>query len=426
MAFSASAFAVDVKFSGEFYAAHMFLDKTTFKKDTATDGPSTALFFQRLRVRTDFVVSPGLSVITRMDIMERAWGATRSTPGTTADSYSQGTAAENENIAFDYAYLQYATPIGIFAAGWMGEGGWGTIFGNTAIFGNQLAKLSYTIPVGNFMGIIQYGQSYEGSMTRKNAAGYADDDVQHLYLMGIYNYKGGDAGLIYIFIRNATTRPASDYQGKMHGLSPYFRATLGPVKLQGEVWYYFGQQREYDVTGTDVDYDAWGGWLDAVATFGPVYVGGTFAYLQGDNDSTDTKNHQVVSGGWDWQPTLLMFNAGTRYYWAGSIAGHGTSADNGAMSNAWFYQVRAGVKPTEKLDIMTSLSYAYADKKPSGYDSDVYGWEVDVTGTYKITNNLSYMLGVGYMVVGDYYKATSTANNLDNNFIVLNKLTLTF
>jgi len=240
---------------------------------------------------------------------------------------------------------------------------------------------------------------------------------------------GGNAGLIYIFIRNATTRPTLDYQGKMHGLSPYFKATLGPVFLQGEVWYYFGKQKEYDVTGTDVDYDAWGGWLDATATFGPVYVGATFAYLMGDDDSTDDKNHQVVSGGWDWQPTLLMFNS-TRYYWAGSLAGNtGAASDNGAMSNAWFYQVRGGVKPTEKLDIMMSLSYAYADKPvkvgTTEYD-DEYGWEIDVTGTYKITNNLSYMLGVGYMVVGDYYKGTSTTTDVDNNFIILNKLTLTF
>ncbi len=32
MAFSASAFAVDVKFSGSFYAAGMYLDKTNLQK----------------------------------------------------------------------------------------------------------------------------------------------------------------------------------------------------------------------------------------------------------------------------------------------------------------------------------------------------------------------------------------------------------
>jgi hypothetical protein len=60
MTLSVPVFALDVKFSGEFYAAGMYLDKTKFVKDTGTDGPSTAFYFQRLRVQTDFIVSPGL------------------------------------------------------------------------------------------------------------------------------------------------------------------------------------------------------------------------------------------------------------------------------------------------------------------------------------------------------------------------------
>ena len=69
--FSTAAFAVDVKVSGEFYAAGVYLDKTTLTDDR---GPSTAFYFQRLRVRTDFIVSPGLTLVTRADAMERAWG----------------------------------------------------------------------------------------------------------------------------------------------------------------------------------------------------------------------------------------------------------------------------------------------------------------------------------------------------------------
>ncbi len=71
-AFSTSAEAVDLKFSGEYYAAGMYMDKTDLRKD---HGPSTAFYYQRLRVRTDFIVAPGLTLITRFDAMERAWGA---------------------------------------------------------------------------------------------------------------------------------------------------------------------------------------------------------------------------------------------------------------------------------------------------------------------------------------------------------------
>ena len=96
------------------------------------------------------------------------------------------------------------------------------------------------------------------------------------------------------------------------------------------------------------------------------------------------------------------------------------------MTNAWFLQGRAGVRPIAALDIMASLSYAQADKKPLGVINDLYGWEVDVTGTYKLTNNLSYMLGVGYLFTGDYYKGASNTNRVNDNYLLINKLTLTF
>jgi hypothetical protein len=74
---------------------------------------------------------------------------------------------------------------------------------------------------------------------------------------------------------------------------------------------------------------------------------------------------------------------------------------------------------------MASLSYAQADQKNSSLKAD-YGWEVDVTATYKITNNLSYMLGAAYLFTGDYYKGESLDNRVNNNYMLINKLTLTF
>jgi len=137
--FSVSAFAVDVKFSGSYFVAGMYQDKTNFLKggyyqDPATltplysDGPSTAFYYQRLRLKTEFTISKGLKFISRMDVLERSWGATRSASGTTADSQSAGTRAENENVAIDWAYLEYESPIGYFNAGISEDNVWGTVF----------------------------------------------------------------------------------------------------------------------------------------------------------------------------------------------------------------------------------------------------------------------------------------------------------
>ncbi|MCK7506740.1 MAG: hypothetical protein MZV70_23510 [Desulfobacterales bacterium] len=97
------------------------------------------------------------------------------------------------------------------------------------------------------------------------------------------------------------------------------------------------------------------------------------------------------------------------------------------MTNAFFAQLRGGLRPVDKLDIMASVSWAKADKTPAAvWVGREYGYEVDLTGTYKITNNLSYMLGAAYFFTGDYYKGASDANEVDDNFMVINKLTLTF
>ena len=64
---------------------------------------------------------------------------------------------------------------------------------------------------------------------------------------------------------------------------------------------------------------------------------------------------------------------------------------------------------------------------PGGWAGSSYGWELDVSGTYKMTNNLSYMVGAGYWWVGDYYKGlASEQNDVRDEYMFINKLTLTF
>jgi hypothetical protein len=36
------------------------------------------------------------------------------------------------------------------------------------------------------------------------------------------------------------------------------------------------------------------------------------------------------------------------------------------------------------------------------------------------------MLGAGYLWTGDYYKGTNAASSVTNNYLLINKLTLTF
>jgi hypothetical protein len=435
LAFSTTVFALDVKFSGEFYVAGMYLDKTSLQKDTATTGPSTAFYFQRLRVRTDFVVSPGLTLITRFDAMERAWGAARFAPGTALAVDSAGTTAENENIAFDWAYINYMSPIGMFEVGYMNDGSTGTIFGNSLV---PAGRIKYAYIMGPFRVNLDITQVKDQSLTAKfTTISAADADNVKYGLEGVYSWKNGLAGAKATYYRYAEKRPATAATPNHNMLTytlltPYTIFKIGPVDIQAEFNYAFGNTKYEDGFAdsngqTDIKLENISGWIDAMATFGPVYFGGTFAYVSGDNpDTKDKQEGGTLNGGRDWNPCLILFNFYDRGYWVGALAGNGTSTNIGPMTNAFFYQGRFGMKPTDKWDIMASLAYSNADKKPTGFGSDQYGYELDVTATYKITNNLSYMLGVGYLWAGDYFKGTAPASSVANDYMLINKLTLTF
>lgn len=435
---STTIFAADVKFTGSFYAAGMYLDNTSFMGN-GSEKPSTAFYYQRMRIRAEFIASPALKLVTQFDAMERMWGHVRSTvPLVTAnDVDSYGTRAENENIAFDYAYVWYASKIGIWEVGIMEDGVWGTQFGDNS---EPEGKIKYTFIKMPFIAGLQIVKLNEFSDNAVNASVYSDRDVDKYQGFFIFNWKGGQAGVLGIFINNRSMKPSfwpvvSSYTQQVYGALPYVKAKFGPVAVEAEAWYLTGKVMKWQdefpaILLNDIDLSAWSVYVNAVADFNMFYFGGTFAYLSGDDPTTTDKiegGAGTVNGGRDWNPCLIMFNW-DRNYWAGAMAGYGVTADSGVMTNAYFGQLKAGVRPISDLDIALSVAYAKADKLPTGYFEKDYGWEVDVTATYKITNNLSYMLGAGYLFTGDYYEATRAVitDNVEDNFIVLNKLTLTF
>jgi len=433
--FCTSALAVDVKVSGSFYAAGLYQDKTTVMKNVANEGPSTAFYYQQLRVKTEFIIAPGLKLVTRFDALERSWGATRSTPGTAVLAESAGTRAENENIAFDLAYVSYKSPIGTFEVGYREKGLWGTDFANNAVYQGMIYWSNWFAPIGAFAWA-QVAKVTDSSFSSINNTAYSDlDNDEYLGGVNFYGIKNVEFGFMYDYCRYAGGRngsPYGPYYGYLsigHLFEFYGKAKAGPVKLEAEVDYVFGDWSKMDnsAAAPNTSLSQFAAYAKAVADIGPAYVGGIFAYIQGDDPgTTDKKEGGFINGGRDWNPCLIMFNY-DRTYWAGNLNGYNSSSLNNQMANAWFFQLLAGVKPISKLDVMATVSYANADKKPTAkWQYNDYGTEVDLTATYKITQNLSYMLGGGYLFTGKYFKGESDSNELRDNFMVVSKLTVTF
>jgi len=475
MAFSAQAFAVDVKVSATFYEAGMYQDKISFAKNgyyvnsagslvPDNGGPSTAFFYQRLRVETDLILSPSLKLITRFDAMERIWGGARSAPDTTTDIQSSGTRAENENIAFDWAYLEYTSPIGMFDVGYMDDGGWGTIFGDSSV---PRGIVSWAAQQGPWTAFFQILKINDNSNSAVHVTNVTDNDTDKYQAGFMYETKGFQTGLLGIYYRDASNRPifspgTSGYPptgtdmgvtANVFVLQPYAIVNIGPVKLQAELDYAWGSIKA-DIPpaylfGNDLKVDNLAGWIDATVNLKQFYFGGSIAYVAGSDfhkfASDGTIKGGFLTGGMDWNPTLILFN-NERNYWAGAIRGNAGSSTNNnylgnlfglndtGMYNAWFLQGRVGVRPVDKLDIQASISHAVADSTSwegnlVGYPdfvSDNYGTEIDLIATYKITNNLSYMAGFGYLFTGDYFKGIDASVDVRDNYLFLNKITLTF
>ena len=423
LAFSASVFAADVKFSGSYFVAGMYQDDTTFIK--GEEGyPSTAFYYQRLRVRADVLVSPGLKLVTRFDAMERIWGGARSNPtdltSLIGDIDSAGSRAENQNIAFDWVYIEYASRLGVFTVGYQEDMAWGTKF---ADWSRPAGKIAWSYTTGGLTLMADVAKILDlSSSSVIGTAPFNDGDIDKYSVAAKYAWNKGEAGLKFAYLRSAALRTPEDFTTNLYAVVPYAKAKVGPIALEAEVDYYWGNIVHGDSFGTKFRLNSLGVYVDALADLGKFYAGGTFAYLSGDGNILDDKLKLMVAGK-DWMPCLLLFNF-ERTYWAGPIDGN--IPDFGIMYNAWFYQLRGGVRPVADLDLGISLAYANADKKLFPGMKKDYGWEMDVTANYKITNNLSYMLGVGYLWTGKYWRGDETDLDVKNNYLVINKLTLTF
>jgi len=443
--FALSASAADVKFSGSYYLAGIYADNNSLTEESARATSSQALYYQRLRIQTEFKVAEGLALVTRFDALEKKWGeGTTATGWRASNAYdvtnrsSTGLAGKKvqENIEFERAYLDFTTKIGRFNIGYQNFVAWGTMFLDTHI---TRPGFKYFVPVGPFTLVA----AIEKTVDQNTGAGVNSDADNNIYDLGaIYKFGKGEAGLLYQLGDTKINRPGvGGWRTQLHILDGYFKAKFGPVYFEAEGAYGTGDLMKFDVVpagGTNVSAEAMALYLHAKADLGPAYVGGMFIYIRGDDWGTTDKVEGTMMtallAGDAFNPCLMLWS-GEYTTWVANMAGNAVGANpwtggsNGIttyMDNTWFYQVYAGFKPVAKADLMASVTYAYADKKPTAYTSDVYGTEVDVTLKYKLFDNLEYMIGGAYLFAGDYFKGTNGNFKVKDNYLVMHKFTLNF
>jgi len=435
-AFSMTASAVDVKFGGQYYLSGVYWANSGAVKDD--DHTSRAFFYTRTRIQPVFTIAEGLTFTMRLDALEKQWGQTNFKNVNYSDeplsrkqnpTYEPGRGVQ-ENIEFERAYVTAKTAIGAFQVGYQMADVWGTAFSDSE---TTRPRIVYLLPVGPVTIQAVYEKFYESDTAVPYGAAKrrVDADYDTYALAPIVKFPGGEGGLLMKYYVNKSQRDDTvsavgvGYQSKTWLVAPYMKATFGPVYVEAEFDYMGGKYAEFEHGLGDIDLQSWAAYAKVQGNFGPAYAGGQFGYATGTAaDEKEKIKTYPGGGGTSWNPALILMNDDLNTWGGGGV----TSNPPGVTSkklNMMLAQMYGGFKVTPKFELFGAVTYAKVNEKLNAVD-DKLGWEVDMTATYKIYDNLSYMVGAGYLFVGDYFKGASQHKEVDNDYLLINKLTLAF
>ncbi|MCL5809064.1 MAG: hypothetical protein M1418_11115 [Deltaproteobacteria bacterium] len=432
LAFGMTASAADVKFSGSWYVVGLYENNQQISDKDHTY--SRAFFYTRTRLQPVFQIAEGLTFTTRMDAIEKVVGDTNWRGGFDDKMSSRRQNASNtnpkiqESFEFERAYVTFKTAVGQIDAGYFSSGKWGTDFGDNE---QTRPRIKLTAPIGPLTLLAVYEKQFEADQSKAGTAPntYAhevDKDNDNVVLAGVFSFKGGNTGLLYKYTMNNSgmVPVATAYKTKVHALIPFVKATFGPVYVEGELIYVFGKAAEFVSGVGDIDKKGLGAYVKARAKFGPAYAGGSILYSSGDDNTKDDKN-EVGPESQDLDVGLILGNDALQTWTASDGNGGKYAAFDSGKTNALMFSAFGGFNPTPKTNVEMIIVKAQRDKVAAGWEKDL-GWEFDIKASYKIYDNLTYMVGAGYLMAGDYFKGASQSNKIDNDYLLMNRLSLSF
>lgn len=194
-----------------------------------------------------------------------------------------------------------------------------------------------------------------------------------------------------------------------------------------DVNYYFGKVAAFDSGANERDYVALGAYIKAKVNMGLAYVGISALYSSGDegSDKTRVKAGPQSQG---FHVGLILGNDALQIWEAsgGNGGAKGVNPFDGDKAGSVMYSVFGGFNTTPKLNVKAMLVTATRNKRSAKYVSKAMGTEFDITAEYQIYDNLSYMVGAGYLWSGDYFKGNYAASVVGSDYILMNRLSLSF
>ena len=396
---AAPAMAIDADFSG-YYKVRGFSDSHYGLRDTDA---SSSYMDMELELNTVFKVTDNLSLTTKiMGLSGKKWGDT--------DDYAN-------DLDIDHVYMTIKSGIGTFVIGRMAAGTFGTSFVDSEYEGDRIVfkKAIDNLHLG---AVIQ-------KLTEQDAGKTASDEDMDIYwLFGKYKTEDVAAGLLYGFKNVKTTATQT---GKFHILDPYFTAKFGPLALQGELLYIFGETDYDDAATADLDKKELAYNLEATYDLEMASVQAGYAFFSGDVNPAADDDKAFSGWGGDrlWEKLFILTTDENEYLHNG-LGGEGNlSRDGYATCGANIYYAGASFTPMENLDLGLVIGYAEADEVTAPTEDDI-GYEYDLTLNWKIYDNLTYSAIAAFLEAGDYWKGGDATVQLEDTYALFHQLELTF
>ncbi|OQY59861.1 MAG: hypothetical protein B6245_04510 [Desulfobacteraceae bacterium 4572_88] len=231
-------------------------------------------------------------------------------------------------------------------------------------------------------------------------------------------------------------------KAKVYLMAPYFYGKFGPVTLQGEMDYVFGEV-DFDLpTLENKDVEAFSYFAQADLELGPVTFQAGYAYMMGDSNYTDDKIESMgyVSPGADWgKMFILSTSSDSADGWGhgmqasmangiGNHAGDGFATPSVTMLDGYsMFYAGLDFAVTDRINIGVLGAMSMADDPPAGVDDD-QGYEVDLTLDWQLMDNLRYEAVAAYLGAGDYWmeRGGIPEDDFEDIYCLFHRLSLTF
>lgn len=315
-----------------------------------------------------------------------------------------------DNFELQRAWLGHNFGGILLEAGLMNSGTWGYAFGDN-LEGNMRIKATFDVPYGKLSVLTQ--KSAESSNINKKDS---EDDDADKYSIG---YKGTFGGIMVAPKLDYDIKSSSsngDYEGSGDSKTIDFDLAaggkFGALTVEAEYQLKSTSLADEDKANGKEDYDVYGFYLNANYNLGAATVGALTAYASVSSDDET----QGYSFGDDLDATFILDDELA----LGDKNGIG-------LTGFWATALYATYDVNDKLNVMAKYAYAKSNwKSDSGankYLEDATAWELDGMATYAITKDLSYYVLAGYAKVDLDYNGLEDPDGI---ILVKNGLKINF